>query len=131
MIGANSAVPSATRDATPGARGTTKSWGGLPMGGIIILIVGVIFLANNFGFHLPANWWAVFVLVPAVAALVTAIRFYRVDKAMSARVMGSATGGVLMLAIALALFFGVNWGMFWPVILIIIGGGIVLRGYWR
>ncbi|MEP7240033.1 MAG: hypothetical protein ABI697_04025 [Devosia sp.] len=106
-------------------------WGGMPIGGVIILIVGLIFLAGNFGFHLPDNWWAIFVLVPAVAALVSAVRFWREDGAMTNRVAGAAIGGVLMLAVALALFFGVNWGIFWPVILIIIGAGIILRGSWR
>lgn len=111
-------------------RGRHGDWGGLPIGGVIILIVGVIFLARNFGFYLPDNWWAVFVLIPAAAALVTAARFYRADGTMSGRAWGSAVGGVLMLAVALALFLGVNWGAFWPVLLIIVGAGIIFRG-WR
>lgn len=105
-------------------------WGGVPIGGLIVLVVGVIFLAGNFGLHLPPRWWALFVLVPAAGALVSAARFYRQDGNLSTRVVGAATGGVLMLAIALALFLGVNWGMFWPVILIIVGAGIIARGYW-
>jgi phosphatidylserine synthase len=105
-------------------------WGGLPIGGVIILLVGLIFLARNFGLDMPDNWWAIFILIPAAATLVSAVRFYRVDGTMSARAWGSAVGGVLMLAIALALFFGANWGVFWPVILIIVGVGIVFRG-WR
>ncbi|MDO8360757.1 MAG: hypothetical protein Q7T08_12050, partial [Devosia sp.] len=105
-------------------------WGGIPIGGLIILVVGVIFLADNFGFHLPERWWALFVLIPAAGALVSAVRFYRQDGNLSTRVAGAATGGVLMLAIALALFLGLDWGMFWPVILIIVGAGIITRGYW-
>ena len=105
-------------------------WGGIPIGGLVILVVGVIFLAGNFGLHLPPRWWALFVLVPAAGALVSAARFYRLDGNLSTRVVGAATGGVLMLAIALALFLGLNWGMFWPVILIIVGAGIITRGYW-
>jgi hypothetical protein len=105
-------------------------WGGLPIGGVIILLVGAVFLARNFGFNLPDNWWAIFILIPAAATLVTAARFYRADGSMSGRAWGSAIGGVLMLAVALALFLGVDWGAFWPVILIVVGAGIVFRG-WR
>jgi len=107
------------------------SWNGLPIGGLIIIAVGVVFLAGNFGFHLPARWWATFVLLPAAGALVTAARFYRQDEAATSRVVGSATGGVLMLAVALALFLGVDWGQFWPVLVIIVGLGVVTRGAWR
>lgn len=105
--------------------------GGLPIGGLVILALGVVFLAGNFGFHLPERWWAVVILIPAVAAIVSAIRFYRVDGTMNPRVFGPAIGGVLLLALALALFFGFNWSMFWPVILIVVGAGILLRGRWR
>lgn len=111
-------------------RGRHGDWGGLPIGGVIILIVGTIFLARNFGLNLPDNWWAIFVLIPAAATLVTAVRLYRADGHMSGRAWVSALGGVLMFAVALALFLGVNWGVFWPVLLIIVGAGIVFRG-WR
>jgi hypothetical protein len=105
-------------------------WGGLPIGGFIILAVGLVFLAGNFGFHLPERWWAILILIPGVAALVSAMRFYRTD-GKSPRVYGSAVGGLLMVALALALFFGVNWGVFWPIILIVVGASIVARGYWQ
>lgn len=106
-------------------------WGGLPTGGIIVLAVGVLFLASNFGVHLPEHWWAILILIPAASALVSAARFYRIDGGAGPRVYGSAIGGALMLAIALALFFGLDWGIFWPVILIVVGAGIVLRSYWQ
>lgn len=105
-------------------------WNGLPIGGMILLAVGVIFLAGNFGFHLPERWWAILILIPAAATLVTAVRFYHAAGTMTGRAWGAALVGVLMLAISLALFFGANWGMFWPVILIIIGLGAVARN-WR
>jgi len=102
-------------------------WGGFPLGGIVIIAVGVIFLLGNFGFHLPPHWWAVLLLIPAVGLLVTAIRFYRVDNSFNGRAMGPAIGGVILLAMALAIFFGLNWGLFWPIVLIAVGAAIVAR----
>ena len=102
-------------------------WNGLPIGGIVIIAIGVIFLLGNFGFHLPPHWWAVLLLIPAVGLLVTAIRFYRVDATMNGRAMGPAIGGVLLLAMALAIFFGLNWGLFWPIVLIAVGASIIAK----
>jgi phosphatidylserine synthase len=106
-------------------------WGGLPIGGFIVLAIGIVLLLGNLGFSVPHNWWAVLLLVPAVAALVNAIRFYRYDGPQSPRVMGSAIGGLVMLALALALFFDIGLGLFWPVIVIIVGVAIVARSVWR
>ncbi len=123
----------AERDARRGARHEMmgRSWGGLPIGGLIVIAIGVIFLLGNFGFHLPPHWWAILLLVPAVGLLVTAIRFYRLDNTMGGRVMGPAIGGVVLLVMALAIFFGLNWGLFWPIVLIVVGAGIIARRGWR
>ncbi len=100
---------------------------GTPVGGIVIIAIGVIFLLGNFGVRVPAHWWAVFLLIPAVGLLVTAILFYRVDGALTGRAMGPLVGGILLLAMALAIFFGLNWGLFWPIVLIAVGAAIIAR----
>jgi hypothetical protein len=113
-----------TRDAT---------WPGVPIVGLGIVIVGAIFLARNFGwdFPLPDRWWALFVLIPAGGALVTAARLYNHDGRLSERAIGTATAGVLMLAAALILFLDLDWGTWWPVMTIIVGLGILARGMRR
>jgi len=115
----------AWRAAHPGMAG--PGWNGLPIGAIVLIVIGVVFLLGNFGFHLPSHWWAVLVLIPAVSLLVAAIRFYRVDHTFSGRAMGPAIGGVVLLAMALAIFFGLNWGLFWPIVLIAAGLAIIAR----
>ena len=107
------------------------NWGpGIPIVGLAVIIVGLIFLARNFGLDLPLpdRWWAIFILLPAAAALVQAARFYRMDNRVTSRVAGATTGGVLMLATALILFLDLEWDRFWPVMVIIVGLGIVARG---
>ena len=64
----------------------------------------------------------------AAFALVSAARFYRIDGRPSSRVVGPATVGALMLATALILFFDLEWSMYWPVMVIIVGLGILARG---
>ena len=105
-------------------------WPGVPIVGLAVIAVGLVFLSRNFGMDLPLpdRWWALFILVPAGAALVSAARFYRIDGRPSSRVVGPATVGALMLATALILFFDLEWSMYWPVMVIIVGLGILARG---
>jgi len=108
----------------------SENWPGATIVGLGIVVVGLVFLARNFGmdFPLPDRWWALFILLPAGAALVSAARYFRVDERASSRVVGSATVGVLMLATALILFLDLNWSIFWPVMVIIVGLGILAGG---
>ena len=110
--------------------GGHPGWGGLPIGGVLVIAIGAVLLAGNLGYSVPHNWWAILILIPAVAALVNAIRFYRAE-GQSPRVMGSAIGGLVMLALALALFFDIGLGLFWPVVIIVAGAAIVARSMWR
>jgi hypothetical protein len=109
------------------------AWPVVPLAGVAVVAVGVIFLARNFGlyFPLPDRWWAIFILLPAGGALVSAARFFRVDGGISNRVIGATTVGVLMLTTALILFLDLEWDRFWPVMVIIVGLGIIARGYRR
>jgi phosphatidylserine synthase len=111
-------------------RSDGDNWPGIPLVGLGIVIVGAVFLARNFGwdFPLPDRWWAIFILIPAAAALVSAARYFRVDGRVSSRAIGSATAGVLMLATALILFLDLDWGQVWPIMVIIVGLGILWRG---
>ena len=117
----------AERDARREARHGMGGYRGFPVGALILIAIGVIFLLGNFGLHIPAHWWAIFLLVPAAGLLVTAIRFYRVDNTFSGRAMGPLIGGIVLLAMALAIFFGLNWGVFWPIVLIAVGASIIAR----
>ena len=117
----------AERAARRQARFGMGGYRGVPVGALILIAVGVIVLLGNLGLHVPAHWWAVFLLVPAAGLLVTAIRFYRVDSTFAGRAMGPLIGGLILLAMALAIFFGLNWGIFWPIVLIAIGAGIIVR----
>ena len=116
------------RQARRAAMGPVGRW---PIGGLVIVAIGVIFLLGNFGMQLPARWWAILLLVPAAGMLVAAIRFYRVDNTLGGRAMGPLIGGLFMLGLALAVFFGLNWSFFWPLVLIVVGVAIVSRRFTR
>jgi hypothetical protein len=111
-------------------RDQAGEWPVIPLSGLAIVVVGLIFLARNFGLDLPLpdRWWAIFILLPAIGALATAARLYRMDGRFSSRVAGAATVGTLILATALILFLDLDWGKAWPVMVIIVGLGVLIRG---
>src|SRR5579863_1800073 len=55
-------------------------WGGLASG-LVVILVGVVFLLRNLGIPLPFiglhNWWALFIVLGAVPLLVQAADSYR------------------------------------------------------
>ncbi len=118
----------AERDARRAER--RSRWGGAPIGAIVLILVGALLLAQNFGLELPARWWALFLLIPAIGAVVAAIRNYRDSgNTISGEVIGSLVSASIFLALSLAFFFGFAWGSFWPALLIVIGLGILARDY--
>ena len=119
----------ARRAARRAAMGAGGGWVGPSVGGLVILILGIGLLLQNVGYRLPERWWALLLLLPAVGSLVAALRVYRTTGA-SGDTIGALLGGAIFTVLALALFFGVDWGIFWPIILIAVGGGIVLRSAW-
>jgi hypothetical protein len=94
------------------------------IGGAILILLGVIFLLQNLGIPFLANWWALFILIPALWAYAAAWDSYREDGRLTRRGIGSLSGGILLTVLALALVLNLDFGLLWPVLLI--AGGLAL-----
>ena len=96
--------------------------------GAVLIIVGGLFLLGNF---LPgtvvANWWAAFILIPALYSLNRARRSYQRHGRLTPGGRSSLIGGLLILTVALIFLLGLDWGVVWPVFIIIIGVSILLQ----
>lgn len=110
---------------------TGKESGGLNMAwipGLIFIGVGTVLLLNNLtGFELD-NWWALFILIPALGSLGNFAREYRVNGRMNKEARGSLIGGLILLLVTATFLFGWSWGVIWPFFLIIAGLGALLSG---
>jgi hypothetical protein len=101
---------------------------------VLLIVAGIVFLIKNTGWlgsdWSLNNWWALFILIPAFGSFGNAWRSYqgagrRIDRSVARSVMF----GLLFVAITIVLLFNLSWDKFWPVILIIVGLGMLLS--WR
>ncbi len=102
--------------------------GGAWIGGAILIALGVIFLVQNFTGYELRNWWALFILIPAVGAFGNAISSYReAGGRLNAAARGSLIGAMVLTLIALAFLLDITSSLFWPILLIVIGLGLLLN----
>lgn len=93
------------------------------VGGVMV-VLGIIFLINNYSTNFQLqNWWAIFILIPALSNLGTAWKAYREDGYFSHRGRNALTWGLVTLTVAIIFLLGLEWGIVWPVLLIVIGLG--------
>ena len=95
--------------------------------GLIFIFGGIAVLLNQFDL-LPfeLNWWALFILLPAVGFLSRAYnRFRSGGDVFSMDIAMTALIGLIMAALSFSLLVGgawnFNWSLLWPMIIILIG----------
>ena len=97
------------------------------IGGVVMIGIGAIFLLSNYTDYSLANWWALFILIPALAVFASAVRAYRVAGRVTSEVTSPLIGGAFMLFVASIFLFELDWGKVWPGFIIIAGVGALLN----
>lgn len=118
--------PSERADEAAGAEKSGDMWSGRNawIGGVVLVVLGVVFLLQNFDLFDLDNWWALFILIPALGAFATAWSTYRRSGRWSAAARGEVITGVVLTLLSLAFLFSLDFGSIWPVFLIL--GGLSL-----
>jgi hypothetical protein len=99
--------------------------------GVVLVVMGLLFLLGNLtGFRLD-NWWALFIFIPAFINLGNALGIYRRHGRFNAAARGMLTGSVILTTVALAFLLDLDWGIIWPLFLIIAGIAALLNGWFR
>lgn len=97
--------------------------------GVILIVLGVAFLLDQAGLlTLTGNWWAIFIYLAGGASLANAWRVYRSRGEFDSAATSSLIWGLVLLVVATIFAFNLLWDMWWPMILVAIGTGIVV-GY--
>ena len=97
------------------------------VGGVVLIVLGVIFLLQSVrGFSLN-NWWALFILIPAFGSFADAWNIYRQTGRLTRRVRGALISGCVFSLVTAAFLFNWNWGIVLPVLLIVWGVTLLLN----
>ncbi len=110
--------------AEPANDGAKTGW----IAGLALILLGLFFLLGNFfSFNFAGNWWAIFIFIPAVHSLSRAWSSYRRHGRLTERASNNLIGGLLIGTVGFIFLFGLNFGNWWPLFLIIIGFGALLK----
>jgi drug/metabolite transporter (DMT)-like permease len=99
--------------------------------GLIFVFGGIALILNQLNL-LPfeLNWWALFIMLPAAGMLSGAYnRFRSHGDVFSMDVVFTALIGLFLVFLSFSMLVGaewnINWSLFWPVIIILIGLGMI------
>lgn len=120
-------TPEEQRDGQ-GRRGQRPAW----IAGGVLILVGIVFIIRNVTGLLFNNWWALFILIPALGSLVTSYQMYeRNGRRFTAASRGPLVGGVVLLAVTAVFLFSLDWGVVWPFFIILVGLGVLFSAFER
>jgi len=95
---------------------------------VVLILVGLVMLVNNFNIGVQFNWWAIFIFIPVVASLNTAWNEVRRTGEFNHTVAGSLGGAVMVGTIAVMLLLGFDWAIWWPLVIIAAGTSTFING---
>ena len=99
-------------------------WSGTWLG-VALIAMGLLFLVQNYFGYPLRNWWALFILIPAVGSFTTAWYSWRSGHGAYAAA-GSLTMGVVFTTVAAIFLLELPWGRVWPIFIILAGVGMLL-----
>ncbi|MCB8985865.1 MAG: hypothetical protein H6659_18700 [Ardenticatenaceae bacterium] len=111
------------------ARRADRLDGGLGwLGGVVLIALGLLFWLQSAGYLTQlTNWWALFILLPAVATFSAGMGAYRRNGGQwTGEAVGPMVASVMFLGLTAVFFFGLNLSLFGPILLIVAGLLLIL-----
>jgi hypothetical protein len=110
----------------------SQTRGGALVAGLLLVLLGVIFLLQNSGYYFISlkNWGALFILIPAVGAFDRAYRIYRYEgNQLTAPARAALIIGLVLLLITLIILFNLNWSIWGPALIILVGISLLFGSF--
>jgi len=96
--------------------------------GGVLIIIGIFVLLQNMKIVSLNNWWAFFILIPAIGAFASAWRAYQNTQGhLTVAARGSLMVGFILTMVTAIFLFNLNWMILGPVLLILAGIGILIN----
>lgn len=100
--------------------------------GIVLILVGIFIILQNFNILNLTNWWALFILIPASASFYSAWNNYQhAGRKLNKKAYGAIIGGLILTAITIVFLFNLDFGKMWPIFIVLAGIGILTEGFTR
>ncbi len=97
--------------------------------GVVVILIGALFLAHEHGYRIGFfgldNWWALFILIPAIAMTVQVVLRVRRLGRFDAEAAGTSVGALATTLVAVLFLFELPFGKWWP-LFIMLGGVAIL-----
>jgi hypothetical protein len=90
-------------------------------------LLGIFLVLQNLTSFELQNWWALFILIPALGSFGNAWRVYQNDGRLSGSARASLTSGIILTMVTAIFLFNLSWTIFGPVLLILAGVGLLLN----
>jgi cell wall-active antibiotic response 4TMS protein YvqF len=100
-------------------RGAYGTW----VPGLVLITLGLVFLAQNYLNVRLHNWWALFLLIPAFSGFARAVDLTRSGQGAAAT--GPLVGVGAFVLLTVIFLFDLPFGQLWPVLLILAGVGLL------
>lgn len=95
--------------------------------GVVLILVGGVLLLNNLTAFELHNWWALFILFPAIRNFAWAYESYQEAGRLKRSARGSLFWGLFFTLLSASFLFSLDFSLVWPAFLII-GGLAMLLG---
>lgn len=115
-------TPVPTNEQTP----QTRQRGHFPWAGVVLVILGLVFLLRTFKVDFLQNWWALFILIPAIGSFGNSWNAWRKEGKFNNAARSSLGGGLVILTVALMFLLNLSWVIYWPLMVIVPGFSMLL-----
>ena len=103
------------------------SW--VDLGGVALVLLGVVFTAVNLlGIGQLENWWSGFILLPGILFLGLGRMMWWGNGRFAFLPRFSTGLGLIITTVALMFLFGLNWELWWPMMIVVPGVAAWLLG---
>ena len=89
--------------------------------GVLLIIIGCALLFGRFTGLVLRNWWAWFIIVPAGFKLYRGLQLIETRGRFTSTAASMFSGSFFLLTVGLFFLLGLNWTLFWPLLLICLG----------
>lgn len=91
------------------------------IGGVILILIGLLMFGQNLKILPFTNWWALFILLPAVGSFGTAWRLSQSAGRLTVHSRSAAIVGIACTLVAAIFLFNLNWTILGPGLLVLAG----------